>query len=1811
MLDRSDLARVFVSGPPGPAGESAYQVWLSQGNVGSKKVFLDSLKAKDGRDGQPGAGTIVTRIAAVALLASTAVVSLDGVTCVPADPTDPAHFGKVIGLVAAPTAQGAFATAMTFGPLSGIAGEFTAGDALYIADGTGAVHKGGLSRIRPSAPGWFQAVGCALSASDVTFQLGGFASRQSEGAPDLAGSRVFFDRGAGTDSSDATEFVNGVLVTPAGGVAGSRLSDLASRVLSPYDFLAVSDAVIQPDKTATASRSAAANTILLQNYFNYCRDYRIPWVLPYGNWLVDAGIKAYGPGVAYGRILASNDGRVRPGTDQAWGAPFTVVPYPEDILEPPTLAQIKTWTGVKRGSTRIRGLNGRKDQYITVLTTDQWLVDRRDRDNTNPGATDVRYNPMYLGEGFLVTDDAGEIAYPLIEDWQTDTWTEENTTITAQRTREPIDVVLPDVVLIAPAFANAADLQGRRSGIQIQCCNVNARGGSVTNLVPSVPPLQGFSRSNCCNVVQIGATVFSLGSENTQYGFMQNLTCGIQDIKCSAYNCRRGWDCTRGKDSVIDGGIYPDGIGAHYITGVVIKNVLLISCRSSDNPAPLSFSGGDLTVENSNIVVPPGFGKAFQTRADIWKWIGKIHFKGNKFFFDAGDRDIVVFLNLQGPARTTAYNTGVVTEMFNSLIVDQTNQIRVGGTRSDGTPSNARLQLATIFNDWDDVQEKDQIVGGRIYLAPQVTFDNPAPLPGRTLPPDPTDMDAPPVVIGAGFPKCKINYVNFRRSIGGNYDMVVEGLPDLHVEILCDRAGPKAAGRVNLDVKGVRGQKLISTTYGGTRKTYIQTRETETVTFETPGFASGFLPVGDENPNRTYDETQPPAVYGGDVSTASATAPDGSKPTVSDLTKFFYSTPSNPAPEELQRRAASLQVKTDEDLISRSYSDRVTDSVNVISHGARPDCLSISIPIGAVAGSTTVQTPSGRFVASDVGKFVEITGAGAPTTPGGPATILSSTIAEILSPTSIRLANAAGSAITYNATAPVPVIYATDSRLGFLRAMSTAAVQGRGVYVPPRGEYYFSNSMNVPNGTRLFSDGSGAKLRCGAQYSIFSLVSRSDIQIERLTLIGRMDAPPGFNLAGVAACDQVVFRHCLFRNHKAAGLLFAVGTNRSGAEHCRFTELGFHKTVDDVSAGLAFNGTIGGLTRPEARARNYDNFLRHCLIEHAAGFFIQGQSGFQLIGNRNYARLRNGMSSNYYIASCDGVTGSGNVISVGPHGGHGFDIFLCRNVHIVANMLWFCGGSGINIGNTNHFNVVANICWDNWQSYNAGNTGNPVDNAADLEYGFYPSVSRAGIVLHGDTNIAVPADDPGFGPKIEHGVVAANTCYDTGASLAELAANPALKPKIQQYGLQVIAGTPIDWSTVRVDSSNNFSGNAIGEFSGNLTFTGTRSHRAPGQPLAAGASSDGMLFDADRADLAATRRALKWAIDQLYSFGVARDGPSALDGALFDFQFARGAYAGLALGDITAARNSTSTDLGAIDLGVASGAYTTFATNVLPASPGRGLSLYRDVIQYAANPTAPASHTTASLPVGTYVAWCLGVGNAVGSLAIAPGSATISASGTAVPGAPFRFNVTAAGTLAVTVTGTLIAIQIENSVDPTSFYPVTGGTGRDKDQAKVTGTPFNATKAATSLFILADFIPRMSETYGTNQYVFTINDGTTANRLSVFRQGTSLQFRCNVGGTNYALPDAVGVAPTDRVCKIGFAAGPGALWVVVNGTIYESLEAVARPTALPTALSQAIIGAAETGVTNQLNGLMQRLAAVPFIYPRERAQQMTRRSNGN
>lgn len=43
-----------IPGPPGEAGDSAYQVWIDEGNTGTEQEFLDTLKGTDGTPGEPG-----------------------------------------------------------------------------------------------------------------------------------------------------------------------------------------------------------------------------------------------------------------------------------------------------------------------------------------------------------------------------------------------------------------------------------------------------------------------------------------------------------------------------------------------------------------------------------------------------------------------------------------------------------------------------------------------------------------------------------------------------------------------------------------------------------------------------------------------------------------------------------------------------------------------------------------------------------------------------------------------------------------------------------------------------------------------------------------------------------------------------------------------------------------------------------------------------------------------------------------------------------------------------------------------------------------------------------------------------------------------------------------------------------------------------------------------------------------------------------------------------------------------------------------------------------------------------------------------------------------------------------------------------------------------------------------------------------------------------------------------------------------------------------------------------------------------------
>ena len=85
--------------------------------------------------------------------------------------------------------------------------------------------------------------------------------------------------------------------------------------------------------------------------------------------------------------------------------------------------------------------------------------------------------------------------------------------------------------------------------------------------------------------------------------------------------------------------------------------------------------------------------------------------------------------------------------------------------------------------------------------------------------------------------------------------------------------------------------------------------------------------------------------------------------------------------------------------------------------------------------------------------------------------------------------------------------------------------------------------------------------------------------------------------------------------------------------------------------------------------------------------------------------------------------------------------------------------------------------------------------------------------------------------------------------------------------------------------------------------------------------------------------------------------------------------------------------------------------------------------QYLANPTAPATQTTASLPTGTYYLDIKGSGSAV----VSAGTATITGAGTATQDNYVKFVVTVAGTVIVTVTGSVLFFQLID-IQPTPFF---------------------------------------------------------------------------------------------------------------------------------------------------------------------------------
>lgn len=123
--------------------------------------------------------------------------------------------------------------------------------------------------------------------------------------------------------------------------------------------------------------------------------------------------------------------------------------------------------------------------------------------------------------------------------------------------------------------------------------------------------------------------------------------------------------------------------------------------------------------------------------------------------------------------------------------------------------------------------------------------------------------------------------------------------------------------------------------------------------------------------------------------------------------------------------------------------------------------------------------------------------------------------------------------------------------------------------------------------------------------------------------------------------------------------------------------------------------------------------------------------------------------------------------------------------------------------------------------------------------------------------------------------------------------------------------------------------------------------------------------------------------------------------------------------------------------------YRTVPADV-PAIGKHGLFTDGAGTQYHVNPDNPQTQNI-SLPTGDFCLWIAGTGSAE----IAANTATIDAGGTATDDSPVVFNVSGAGTVDVTITGTVEWCQLETGTFPSSriYNPGTLGDGSTASRA--------------------------------------------------------------------------------------------------------------------------------------------------------------------
>lgn len=313
-----------------------------------------------------------------------------------------------------------------------------------------------------------------------------------------------------------------------------------------------------------------------------------------------------------------------------------------------------------------------------------------------------------------------------------------------------------------------------------------------------------------------------------------------------------------------------------------------------------------------------------------------------------------------------------------------------------------------------------------------------------------------------------------------------------------------------------------------------------------------------------------------------------------------------------------------------------------------------------------------------------------------------------------------------------------------------------------------------------------------------------------------------------------------------------------------------------------------------------------------------------------------------------------------------------------------------------------------------------------------------------------------------------------------------------------------------------------------------------------------------------------------------------LAGADLDFDFARGLYyrrgigvrSGIAM--VSVSRASSGTDL--LPTSASGFGYTTFGSAVARRT-NLGLLVEEARTNNLLNSAVPATQTTASLATGTYTLWVNGSGSATSSAGTAVGSGF----GAATQGTPNVITLTGAGTVVVTVAGSLNAFQLELGAFGTSLIVTAGATAtRAADVVTVTIPP----AFGSSYTLVGKGTPHALESYGTDQVLAQLDDGTANNRTSIRRLSTN--------GNGFFSHTAAGVLTSENTNT----AWSTNVSLKLAGTMAASNQAVVLnggapatgANALPATPTNIRIGSIQSGIA-LWNGYIERIALKLFRDP--------------